>query len=233
MDGLLETNMNKKEAIDKIKKCLALAKSANEHEAAAALRQAQALMERFSIDDDDVLAAEVSSFSAKSANKKPSNWEAWLSQVVAESCGCRLVFRSFFGAEYIFIGCGVSSEIACYAFQVLHRQCKKARAGFIKSNLKRCKTATKTKRADIYCEGWVRTASEKITALVLNDQQTSSIEAYMSKHHPKLSETKPRDRNDASRMSNRAFDDFAAGAAQGANAELNRGVGGQSPLALK
>lgn len=225
--------MTKKEAIDKIKKCLALAKSANEHEAAAALRQAQALMEKFNIEDDDVLASEVSEFSARSANQKPSNWEAWLSQVVAESCGCKLVFRNFLSAEYVFIGCGVSAEIATYAFQVLHRQCKRARAEYIKTKLKRCKAATKTKRADIYCEGWVRLASEKIKALVLNDQQTAAITAYMSKRYPKLNETKPRDRNDSSRMSNRAFDDFAAGAAQGAKAELNRGVAGQETLALE
>jgi hypothetical protein len=34
--------MDKKTALAKIKKCLALAKSANEHEAAQALKQAQA-----------------------------------------------------------------------------------------------------------------------------------------------------------------------------------------------
>lgn len=38
-------------AIDKIKKCLALSKSANEHEAAAAMRQAQALMAKHGIDE--------------------------------------------------------------------------------------------------------------------------------------------------------------------------------------
>lgn len=225
--------MTRKDAIDKIKKCLALAKSANEHEAAAALRQAQALMEKFNIEDDDVLASEVSEFSAKAANQKPSNWEALLSQVVAESCGCKLIFRNFLSAEYVFVGCGVSAEIATYAFQVLHRQCKKSRAEYIKTNLKRCKAASKTKRADIYCEGWVRVASEKIKALVLNDKQTAAITAFMSKRYPKLHEIKPRDRNDSSRMSNRAFNDFAAGAAQGAKAELNRGVASQETLALE
>lgn len=45
--------MNKKDAIEKIKKCLALSKSANQHEAATALRQAQSLMEKYNIDADD------------------------------------------------------------------------------------------------------------------------------------------------------------------------------------
>ncbi|MTD33973.1 DUF2786 domain-containing protein [Paludibacterium denitrificans] len=51
--------MDRKSAIEKIKKCPALAKSANEHEAAAALRQAQALMEKFGVEDDDILMSEV------------------------------------------------------------------------------------------------------------------------------------------------------------------------------
>lgn len=38
--------MDNKTALEKIKKCLALSKSANEHEATQALKQAQALMQR-------------------------------------------------------------------------------------------------------------------------------------------------------------------------------------------
>lgn len=49
--------MDKKAAIEKIRKCLALAKSANEHEAAAALRQAQALMRKYGVEDGDILMA--------------------------------------------------------------------------------------------------------------------------------------------------------------------------------
>jgi hypothetical protein len=39
----LENHMDRETALTKIKKCLALAKSSNEHEAAAAMRQAQKL----------------------------------------------------------------------------------------------------------------------------------------------------------------------------------------------
>lgn len=46
--------MNKSQAIEKIKKCLRLSKSANEHEAAQALKQAQILMQKFGITDIDV-----------------------------------------------------------------------------------------------------------------------------------------------------------------------------------
>lgn len=47
--------------IDKIKKCLALAGSSNVHEAAAAMRQAQKLMEQYGVTEDDVDALEVES----------------------------------------------------------------------------------------------------------------------------------------------------------------------------
>ena len=45
--------MNKKTVIEQIKKCLALSKSANQHEAAAALRQAMAFMQKYKIDAND------------------------------------------------------------------------------------------------------------------------------------------------------------------------------------
>lgn len=49
-----EPKVDRSKIIDKIKKCLALSKSANEHEAAAALRQAQKLMKHYKIDECEV-----------------------------------------------------------------------------------------------------------------------------------------------------------------------------------
>ena len=46
--------MDKERILEKIKKCLALSKSANEHEAAQALKQAQALMREYGITDIEV-----------------------------------------------------------------------------------------------------------------------------------------------------------------------------------
>lgn len=62
--------------LDKIKKCLALAASANEHEAAAALRQAQKLMETHGFTDEDVLASQASEIGAKAGGSASSaTWE--------------------------------------------------------------------------------------------------------------------------------------------------------------
>lgn len=46
--------MDKAKVLEKIKKCLALSQSANENEAAQALKQAQALMRQYSIIDIEV-----------------------------------------------------------------------------------------------------------------------------------------------------------------------------------
>lgn len=46
--------MDRAKALEKIQKCLALGKSPNEHEAAAAMRQAQNLMRNFGIDEKDL-----------------------------------------------------------------------------------------------------------------------------------------------------------------------------------
>src|SRR5512138_3426898 len=55
--------MDRNKAIERIRKCLALSKSPNEHEAAAALRQAQKLMQSHDISaDEDGLAVYDSDF---------------------------------------------------------------------------------------------------------------------------------------------------------------------------
>ncbi len=46
--------MDKERAIEKIKKCLALSKSPNANEAAAALRQAQAMMRKYNVEEHEV-----------------------------------------------------------------------------------------------------------------------------------------------------------------------------------
>lgn len=55
--------MDKEKVLDKIKKCLALGQSANEHEAAQALKQAQALMEKYEVNAVDIgNRAEISAY---------------------------------------------------------------------------------------------------------------------------------------------------------------------------
>lgn len=61
--------MSREELLRKIRACLRLSTSANEHEAAAALRQARALMEKHGVSHAEALAGEVSEREAKTARR--------------------------------------------------------------------------------------------------------------------------------------------------------------------
>ena len=62
--------MNKEDVIKKIKKCLRLSASSNEHEAETALRQARALMEKYGIDDAEMAAQKKQKNAAKKGATK-------------------------------------------------------------------------------------------------------------------------------------------------------------------
>ena len=216
--------------LDKIKKCLALGRSSNEHEAAAALRQAKALMEKHGVSDLDMAAAEASEMRARAgATKTPSNWETALGYLIADAFGCRIIFtynpRKDCG-EWVFIGTGEAPEISDYAFRVLFRQVRNARTDHIKGRLKRCNPASKVRRADLFCEGWVNSAGSTITKFAVTEDKSEAIDAYTSKRYPALKRLNSRDRNVVRSLRDHDFNDVAAGAAAGRSAQLNRGVGG-------
>jgi hypothetical protein len=222
--------------LDKIKKCLALASSANEHEAAAALRQAQKLMEQHGVSDCDVLAAQAGESGNKAgAATKPAQWEADLAISVAEAFGCRVLFSQRNGGIWVFIGFGATHEVASYAFHVLNRQARKARTEYMATALKRVKrAAVKTVRADLFCEGWIRTALGAVTAWTAAPEHEAAVEAFLSVKYPSLQKLKTADRRPKGGLRDHQFNDLARGVAAGRSAVLNRGVGASpDPLALE
>ncbi|WP_353189569.1 DUF2786 domain-containing protein [Pandoraea pnomenusa] len=224
--------------LDKIKKCLALSASCNEHEAEAALRQARKLMEAHGLTETHLQAAEAEERRAKSGAKThPSRWETLLAQHVGDAFNCAVIFSSsgwVASGEWCFIGCGAAPEVAGYAFSVLCRQAKRARAQHIQQRLGRCKSATKTRRADLFSEGWVRAVAGTIAAFSCSDRESEAIEAYMTVHYPSVKELKTRDRNDGRALRDHEYGDYAAGRASGHDAKLHRGIGATAqPLALE
>lgn len=229
---------NRDRIVDRIKKCLALSASSNEYEAEAALRQARKLMEAHDITELDVRAAEAEERRAKSrAVAKPSGWETALACKVSQGFGCEVLFSragwgqaSFHLGEWAFIGCGVAPEIACYAFTALLRQARRARDEYVKNQLRRCKSATKTRRADLFSDGWVRAVTGTINAFAGNEQQEAAIAAYMERHYPSLRELKAIDRNGTRRLRDHEYDDLVAGHHSGRDARLDRGVARAAPV---
>lgn len=226
--------MDKASALGKIKKCLRLAKSANEHEAAAALRQAQKLMAEHGVNADDIDMMEVSEQLAKAATARLVNWEANLARKIADAFSCEVIARASRALKgwklqnemyFAFIGCGPAPDIAQYAYQVLLRQCVSARSAHIKKQPKNCKPATKTARGDAFAVAWVIGVGAQIERFALSETNARAIALYLEKHHPDVKTSKVTDRISGRNIRD---GDIDAGLQAGRDAHLNRGVGGMA-----
>lgn len=220
-----------KSILDKIKKCFALASSNNEHEAAAALRQARKLMEMHGITESDIEASMASEQTTMAGVKAtPSRWETDLAACIGSAFGCRTIFtqllRSGQNGTWSFIGCGSGPEIAKYAFDVLSRQLRRGRAEYIKTNLRRCKKVSKTRRADLYCEGWVSAVQSKVAKFANTESQDRAIASYMEINHGELSTLKSRHRNEGRTLSPYEYRNYIDGSNAGKEAYINHGVQG-------
>lgn len=217
--------MDKETALEKIKKCLNLARSGNEHEAAAALRQAQKLMEAHRVSETEVSAMGVSeSLAEAGATRNPTAWETGLASTVAAAFGCSLIFLGGIG-RWSFIGVGPAAEIAQYAFTVLRKQLRRQRALFITAQCKRLVPASKTRRADLFCDAWVRAVATKAAALAGVEADQEAIVAYKALHYAQTTTTNATNRNEDRKLRDKDWDAVAAGRKAGQNARLNHAVG--------
>jgi hypothetical protein len=214
--------MDKSRIIEKIKKCLALSRSANEHEAATALRQAQKLMQQYQIEMSDVDMSDIAEYGiAATVARKPACWENNLMCAISEAFGCELVFRSFRQgkARWVFIGGAVEVEVACYAADVLRRQVIAARKCYMTERLSRVQKVTlKTARADRFCDGWVFSA----TKLLGRYQRHAALDSYMQQKRSGLAELGVRDRKKIAGIGGDM--DLLRGLAEGKSAQLHDGV---------
>lgn len=174
--------------IERIKKCLALAKSSNPNEAVTALRQAQALMQRCGLTAADIgMAGITEAARLLSATKLPA-WHHWMIRIVADAFGCDTMIETrWSGGKHShikFIGTAARTEIAAYTYTVLCRHIRAARAAFIAKLPGRCKPRTKTLRADSYCDGFVAAVAAKVSALALEAEETQALADYIAKHYP-------------------------------------------------
>lgn len=123
--------MDKEKVLDKIKKCLALGQSANEHEAAQALKQAQALMEKYEVNAVDIALSRVSEQKAdRKMAFKLADWQWGIANMISDIFGCQSYQR---GKTMMFYGIGNRAEISAYAFDVVYRQISADRRKFLKT----------------------------------------------------------------------------------------------------
>lgn len=218
-----------KALLAKIKKCMALARSSNEHEAAAALAKARALMDEHGVDDATLALADVEESTARASRTvKPLRWETYLCRTVERALN--VVSFVAFNGDRTFVGRGPSAEIAAYAFAVLFRRLKAARADYITAHLRRCRPGRKRQRADVFCEAWALAVHSTIAKLHPEPSDDPLIVQYLAKVHPGLGEVATRG---ASTKGRNTASDFWRGHDAGRAVELNQGVAGaQAPLML-
>nr|WP_314710621.1 DUF2786 domain-containing protein [uncultured Comamonas sp.] len=224
--------MTRDEALKKIQKCLALAASPEQHEAAAALRQAQKLMEQFGLSECDVSLADVHEHKQKAPSAPLVRWESALASLVAEAFGCefftttgKVLVQHLFAyrntRDFVFVGLGVAPEIAGYAFDVLSRQCSKDRRSYIGRQSKNCKPKTKVARGDLYAEGWVSGVRGKLQAFAGTPSNEALIRQYMSTKYSEMSDEKTKDRTTGKNVTPT---DFGHGYQAGRAADIHHGL---------
>lgn len=163
-------------AIRKIKHCLALAQSANENEAATALRQAQALMREYRLSEMDVKLSDVGEVeSALFRAKRRPAWDQQLSLAVARAFNCETLRRRKWSAAKgqviecaTFVGVSPAQNIALYAYEALHTKLTQARKKYcasVRSGTRRSEYSAETV-GDHFALAWVWEVQSKLKALV-------------------------------------------------------------------
>jgi hypothetical protein len=223
--------------LDKIKKCLALAKSSNAHEAAAAMRQAQKLMERHGVSADDVAISDVESHMAKAgAGRTPPSHVAMLANMVAGAFGAEIVYcPRYDGERWIgrveFYGVNGAAEVAGYAFEVLGRQLKRDRNAYLSTLNKRLKRATKVRRGDLYAQAWVDAVARQVVLHQRSVAENTIIAAYQAKRWEEPLETRQA-RDNTKGVRSHDVDAWHQGRADGKKVSFHQGVNGQRQAAI-
>lgn len=171
--------------LNKIKKCLALGQSSEPHEAAAAMRQAQKLMEMHGVSQADIGRADIGEAEVKSkvSVSRVKDWELRLLNLVAKSFGCKLLWSSgssynddVFG-KYVLIGLKSQVQLAQYTADVMQRKLVKARGQFVNSLPFNYPRKSKTIEADGFCHGWVKAVSALVHEFAVGEETKALIEA--------------------------------------------------------
>lgn len=180
----------------KIKKCLALSASPNPTEAATAMRQAHALMQKYGVTEAAIAQSDIGEAETPSrtlSRDKPAHWEAGLVSVIGKAFGCQLMIvgqRRKRGhandGRYVFVGLKHQAEVAAYTAEVLIRKCKATRQKWLSDKfggLGRGVPGGKahmTRMGDAFAEGWVSQMHERVHAFANPEGIDSAIAAHIS-----------------------------------------------------
>lgn len=220
--------MNRDAILRKIKACLRLAASSNPNEAAAALRQAQAMMAKH-----DVSAAEVSDVGqadvlTRYRGQTPPTSVLMLARMCADGFGAAVVIIGDWRRTTLrFYGLDGAAHVAEYAFAVLRRQMDRDRLKHIARVRKR---GNREARGETFARAWVQALSHLFPSIELAEDKRIALDEHIGLQHPNTEKTNGRDLTKRGKATD---DDAWAGHCAGKNAQLNRGVGSAAPGALE
>lgn len=220
--------MSNERVLSKIKKCLALSQSANEHEAALALKQARKLMDLNGLSASDITDRCI--HRVRSKHKRYPKWAYDLTYTVGVAFGC----SSYIGSNTVyFIGKENAPEIAGYTYEVLARQLELNKKEFLAH--RRTTAARKRKIGQAFAEGWVYGVHKVVAqfASPLDDAE----KAENSKCFTRLSGRAAGDSlppASAIKLSDKTISKAAChGFLSGGKARLSHGVDGSETLSLE
>lgn len=195
--------------VTKIKKCLALSESSNPNEAAAALRQAQALMRKYGLDETSLQDAEIgrADVESKSSNcVRPPAWETALIQLVGNAFGCRPLFtkgqqtsgRRTAGG-YCYVGVTANTELASHTATVLLRTLLSGRSAHVKQLKSEAKaegwrltSAEERSAENAFCVGWLSAVGQRIAAFANPPGIDDAIQRYVEEAtHGRVAKARP------------------------------------------
>lgn len=218
--------MDRETALRKVLRCLRLAASSNPHEAAAALRQARALMDEHGLTEADAYASEIHEAEAptRCRGAVPPQSLMFLIGVVSDGFRCDVVIwrvGSWLEKSHTtvkFYGAAADAEVAAYAFTVLRRQLEADKAKHTRRIRKR---SNKEARGEEFAIGWVSAVARQFPKAELSDERKAAIDAAIASKNTNLTEQAGRE---IAKHGKASWHDREAGYDAGSRARVNPGV---------
>lgn len=185
-------------------------------------------MEKHNLSMSDMRLSEVSESVCKGVSKSRDLplWVSALRYVIGQVFGVESMNRVYrvngtYQNYAVFIGLGDKPAAAQYTYEVLFRQLSADRRRYLEGMDARLKPTTKTRRADLFCEGWVHSVQGKVEAVAVDDADRELINRFKEWNFGKVSEAKTRSHEPTAQD----IGAIRSGAEAGSKAQLFRGVG--------
>ena len=234
--------MNREQALRKVMACLRMAGSSNPTEAATALLQARALMEKYGLNEADAAAAEIREAEAVTGFRGGMIPRSMLSlaALIADGYRCELVVNRGYqrvvrdgwpqiqGKTVIrFFGAGADAQVASYAFTVLRRQLQADKNKYTSRIRKR---ANKEARGEEFAAGWISAVRSLFPREDLPEGRQAALELAIQQ---RVGETQKTSGKEIGKNGRTNPNDQWAGYEAGKGARINAGINGAAQRQLE